>query len=441
MENIDIAVKIAEKVDKQGGRAYFVGGYVRDMLLGIDSKDIDMEIHGIYPDDLKLILAEAGKVTVYGKSFGIYSLRGHNIDVAVPRKEKNTGRGHRDFEVFTDPFIGEEKAALRRDFTINALMKDVLTGEVIDFFGGMRDLKKGIIRHVNDQSFAEDPLRVLRACGFAARFCFDIAPETISLCRTMDLTALPAERIEEELKKALLKGKRPSLFFEYLRRMEQLDVWFPEVKALIGVPQDVSFHPEGDVWNHTMIVLDRGALLRDMAEEPYPYMLTVLMHDLGKTNTTEFIKGKYHAYGHENDVSAAESLLNRLGAANAVKRYCRNMIPLHMKPHIISNDRSSVKASNRMFDKAVSKTDLLLLTAADGISKDRFDFLAERLTVYDEMMSRPYVTGTDLINPGFKPGEDFKNMLEYAHKLRLAGVSREDVVRQIVSAGKKRKDE
>lgn len=253
-----IAEKIAYMVGEKGGRAFYVGGFVRDKILGIDNKDVDMEVHGIKPEELLDILTEVGEPLSYGRSFGIYSLRGHDIDVAMPRRERAIGKRHRDFEVLVDPFIGTEAAARRRDFTINAIMEDVLTGELVDHFGGMQDLKKGIIRHIDTETFVEDPLRVFRGAQFASRFGFSVADETLELCRGMDLSSLSRERVEDELKKALLKGKNPSIFFEVLRRAGGLDAWFPELKALIGLEQDPKFHPEGDVWTHTMVVLEIG---------------------------------------------------------------------------------------------------------------------------------------------------------------------------------------
>ncbi|MBQ1907091.1 MAG: tRNA nucleotidyltransferase, partial [Firmicutes bacterium] len=250
-----LAAEIASRVSERGGRAYYVGGFVRDAVLGIENKDIDIEVHGIEPADLFSLLSELGEPLSYGSSFGIYSVKGSGIDVALPRTERATGRGHRDFEVFCDPYLGPEKAARRRDFTMNALMKDVLSGEILDFFGGMEDIRRGIIRHVDDRSFAEDPLRVLRAAQFAARFGFKVAPETVRLCSRMDLTALSRERVEGEMRKALEKAEKPSVFFEFLRETGQLGFWFPELEALIGVEQDPRFHPEGDVWVHSMEVL------------------------------------------------------------------------------------------------------------------------------------------------------------------------------------------
>ena len=191
--NEDICRKIAEKVKDTGGRAFYVGGYVRDRLLSIENKDLDIEVHGITPEQLYAILEELGKPKTVGSSFGVYNLRGYDVDVAMPRKETATGRGHKDFEITVDPFIGYEKAARRRDFTINAMIEDVLTGEVVDLFHGREDLENKVLRCVNPVTFVEDPLRVLRAAQFASRFEFTIDPETMELCRTIDLSTLSKE--------------------------------------------------------------------------------------------------------------------------------------------------------------------------------------------------------------------------------------------------------
>jgi tRNA nucleotidyltransferase (CCA-adding enzyme) len=187
-EDLTMAQKIAKAVDEEGGKTFFVGGFVRDSLLGKENKDIDIEVHGVTPEQLRSILETLGEVTTMGASFGILGLKGYDLDIAQPRKESANGKGgHKDFEVLVDPFIGTLEAARRRDFTINALMQDVLTGEIVDHFGGLDDLEKGIIRHVDASTFVEDPLRVLRAAQFAARFGFQVAPETIELARTMTL--------------------------------------------------------------------------------------------------------------------------------------------------------------------------------------------------------------------------------------------------------------
>ena len=268
MTDMKAARTIAEKAAELGGTVYFVGGYVRDKLLKLENKDIDIEIHGIHAAALEQILDSIGECIKIGKSFGIYGLKGYSLDIALPRTERRTGTGHRDFTVTSDPFMGTYEAARRRDFTINALMENVLTGEITDHFGGQADLQKGVLRHIDDTTFTEDPLRVLRAAQFAARFHFSIAAETAELCRSIDLSPLSKERVMLEMEKALLKSDKPSVFFEELRNMEQLEYWFPELQALIGLPQNREHHREGDTWTHTMMVLDEAAKRRNMVRYP-----------------------------------------------------------------------------------------------------------------------------------------------------------------------------
>ena len=433
--------KIAKIVKEKGGRTYYVGGFVRDKLMGIENKDVDIEVHGISPETLYEILKSFGEALSFGKSFGIFSLKGYDIDIAMPRSERKTGLGHRDFDVQIDPFIGEEKAASRRDFTMNAIMQDVLTGEIVDPFGGQKDISLGVIRHVSDDSFAEDPLRVLRGAQFAARFGFSFAEETLEICRNIDLSFLSRERVEEELKKALLKGKKPSLFFETLRAENQLRTWFSEVEKCIGIEQDPVYHPEGDVWVHTMEVLDRAAAFREDVSDPYSFMLLALCHDFGKIVTTEEINGRIHAYGHETEgLPLVSDFLNRIVGENDVREYVLNMVPLHMKPNMVAYSRSPVKSTNKMFDAAREPLDLIYFSMADRplmVGEDPFsgnsEFLFERYRVYEEMMSRPFVQGRDLVAAGLEPGEYFSELLEYAHKLRLAGVDKKSALKQTLS--------
>ena len=440
-KNEQMAVKIARQVALSGGRTFYVGGLVRDRLLGIENKDIDIEIHGIPAEELKNILSGLGEVTVMGASFGIYGLRHYEVDIALPRMENAIGRGHKDFEVITNPFIGPEKAALRRDFTINAMMEDVLTGEILDFFGGREDLEKGIIRHVNAETFVEDPLRVLRAAQFASRFGFRIAEETISLGKTMDLSALSMERITGELEKALLKAAQPSVFFEELRRMEQLHTWFPEMEDLIGVAQPPSHHPEGDVWNHTMLVLNEAAGLRALTGEPRYFMYAALVHDFGKAVTTEIIDGKIHSYGHEEEgLPIVSRFISRLTSETALAKYVLNMTELHMKPNMLAAQNSGRKAFMKLFDRSVCPEDLLLLAKADYLGRALPDrnypeesILREMLASYDDLMSRPYVQGRDLVAAGIRPGPLFKEALDYGHALRLAGVPKEQALPQVLA--------
>ncbi len=435
-----MARRLAAAVRDQGGRAYFVGGYVRDALLGKDNKDIDIEVHGLAPAALEALLDSLGDRLSMGESFGIYGLKGYGIDIAMPRKEHLRGTGHKDFDIFVDPFIGPEAAARRRDFTINAMMQDVLSGEILDPFGGRKDLAEAVLRHVNDESFAEDPLRVLRGAQFSARFGFPLAPETVALCRRMPLDALAPERVEEELKKALLKAPRPSVFFEVLRQMEQLSLWFPELEALIGVPQNPKHHAEGDAWAHTMLVLDEAAALREGVPQPLALMLAALTHDFGKALCTEAIDGELHAYNHETQgLPRAERFLRRLTRETKLIELVLNLTELHMKPNALAAQRAGIKATNRMFDRALDPETLLALAQADDRGKrppgpaENGAFLAERLVVYRDYMARPYVAGRDLVAAGLRPGPGFSELLAFAHKLRLAGVDKESALRQTLA--------
>lgn len=446
MTDMEIAYALAEAVHAHRGCAYFVGGFVRDRLLGMENKDIDIEVHGISPAQLVEILHRLGEPTAFGESFGVFGLKGCGIDIAMPRKEKVRGQGHRDFDIFVDPFIGTEAAARRRDFTVNALMQNVLTGEVIDHYGGQADLKAGILRHVNDESFPEDPLRVLRGAQFAARFKLSPAPETVALCRTMDLSHLPGERIEAELKKALLKAERPSVFFTVLREMQQLDIWFPELKALMGQAQHPTYHAEGDVWNHTMMVLDEAAKLRDRVQQPYAFMLSALCHDFGKAVASEAAAdGAVHAYGHEfAGQPLAKQFLSRITKETKVMDYVLNMTRLHMRPNIAAHNGVSIKSTNKLFDESIAPRDLICLALADDRGRISLkpapsteEFLMERVAVYEEYLSRPYVMGKDLIAAGLTPGKDFSDILAYAHKLRLAGVPKDSALKQTLAYARK----
>ncbi len=441
-----MARRIAAEVNEAGGRTYFVGGFVRDLLLDRENKDVDIEVHGIPVKALEAILDGLGERLTMGASFGVMGLRHYELDIAMPRSEVATGRGHKDFAVFVDPFLGAEKAARRRDFTMNALMQDVLTGEVLDFFGGREDLARGRIRHVDDRTFAEDPLRVFRAAQFAARFGFTVAEETTALSSGMDVAALAGERVMGELEKALRKAEKPSVFFEELKKMNQLSCWFPELEALSGIPQSPAHHPEGDVWVHTMQVLDEAAALRDAASEPLWFMLAALCHDFGKAEATAEKNGALHAYGHERlGLPLVSRFLGRITSEVKLSKYVLNMTELHMQPNKKAREASHARSFMTMFDQSVCPEDLLLLAKADhmgrlgpGTRRDAVqeDYaeterrLREMLLVYKDRMSKPYVMGRDLMAAGAEPGPLFSDALSYAHKLRLAGFSKEEQLAQ-----------
>ncbi len=444
-EEAVIISRIAQAVHKKGGRVFFVGGCVRDKMMGIDSKDIDIEVHGIETSVLEEILDVNGQKIEFGKSFGVYNLKGCSIDIAMPRKESCIGNRHTDFKIDVDPFLGTQKAAKRRDFTVNAIMEDVISGELIDHFGGAEDLRNGIIRHIDDKSFAEDPLRVFRAAQFSARFDFEIADETKKLCRKMEVSALSRERVFEELKKALMKAEKPSVFFRQLYAMGHLEYWFSQVSALAGVEQSPKHHMEGDVFVHTMMVLDEAAKRRDRAKCPLGFMLAALTHDFGKAVATKKTDGEIRSINHEKEgIPLVKDFMHRLTSEKNLIRYVLNMVELHMRPNMLAADKSSVKATNKLFDTSVEAADLIQLAIADSAGKipaGDFDqaekFLSQRLTVYNEIMARPHVQGEDLIRLGISPGPEFKELLDYAHKLHLGGVPKEAALKQTMAYRKK----
>ena len=428
-----IEKQIAQLVKEKGGRTFYVGGYVRDKLLNIENKDVDIEIHGINKEQLQDILKQVGDPISYGKSFGVYSLKGYDIDIALPRSEKAIGKGHKDFKIDVDPFIGYKQAARRRDITINALMQDVLTDEILDYYNGLDDLKNKIIRQVDSSTFIEDPLRVLRVAQFASRFEFEVAQETIELCKTIDLSFLSKERVEEELRKCLLKGKKPSIFFDTLNKMNQLDYWFKEIKDLISIKQDPIYHPEGDVYIHTMQVIDRAVKYRNKCKS-YEFMLLCLTHDFGKIICSENINGRIHAYEHEvKGIPIIDNFIKRIANRKEVITYLKNMVPLHMLPNKCASDNSRIKKTNKMFYCAIEPTDLIYFSYCDKGDEDNSLYLNQRYEEYKSMIIKPYVTGNDLIKAGIKQDKNFHELIEYATKLRLAEVNKDDALKQVLA--------
>jgi len=428
-ENLEMAMRIAERSAGEGGRAYFTGGFVRDLLRGEENKDIDIEVHQLVPARLEQILDSLGTRISIGESFGVYNLKGYSMDISMPRKEENRGRGHKDFDVCVDPWIGTFKASLRRDFTVNAMMQDMLTGEFVDHFNGREDLKNRIIRHVDPDTFVEDPLRVLRAAQFAARMEFQVAPETVELCRRMDLSALPRERILGELEKALLKARRPSVFFTVLREMDQLSLWFRELSLL-----------ETPLWECTMRRLDAAAQYRNRAKDPLGFMLAALVCDISDENLPDEYRKELHTDGLRPADRFLQRLTNEKTALDCAGTLSACRIPAADPPE----ETATVEETNSLFDRVTDPEALLLLFRADRAAEcgnteesGAPDFLSRRLSVYHETMDRPGIMGRDLVAAGLKPGKQFTAWLNYAHRLHLAGVDREEALRRILEAAEK----
>ena len=441
-EDLAQAKRIAAAVAQNGGRAYFVGGFVRDYLMKRDCKDVDIEIYNLDPQRLRSILAEIGEVLDKGASFGVLTLAHSNLDIAMPRTESRTGAKHTDFDVSVNPYLPPKEACHRRDFTINAMLMDVLTGEILDFYGGQADLQARLIRCVAQNTFVEDALRVFRAAQFAARFGARIEADTARLCASMDVTALSTERVFTEMEKALLKAERPSIFFRELRAMNHLREFFPEIEQMAEIPQNPKFHPEGDVFEHTMLVLDEAAKLRGRAEWPLGLMTSALWHDVGKCVATEVQEdGRITAYGHEvKGLDLCETAMRRVTNHEKLIEYVRNMSMLHMRPNMLCDANSRKRKTREMFDLSLCPNDLILLSRADASGKldEPYDekteaWLRERLADYEACMRLPMVTGTDLIAAGREPGADFAALLQRARMLHFAGLDKERALRQVLA--------
>ena len=436
----EFVINLAKEVARKGGRVYFVGGFVRDKILNKPNKDIDIEVHGISQDKIVNILRRFGKVDIQGKSFGVFRVGKYDIDISQPRREEKIGDKHTDFKVVVDPFMGTEEAAKRRDFTMNALMQDVLTDEIIDHFNGLSDIENKVIRHVNDITFKEDALRVLRAAQFSARFNFDIAPETKEIMSSIDLSLLPRERINEEMKKAFLKSEKPSIFFDRLREVDQLSVWFPEVESLIDAKQNEIFHPEGDVYNHTMMVLDNLAKIKDESDNPYALLVAGLCHDFGKPLTVSYNAERkiYQNIGHQvAGIKPARSFVNRVIHDNNVKEIVLEIVEKHDDPLKLFDNKAKVIKTNMFFDSVKYPEDLIRVTCADRTSSSKEDiaiyrnWLLDRLAKYNDIKNKPEVTGKDLIDLGMKPSPEFTKILNDVHERHLRYEEKDLILKSI----------
>ena len=434
---------LAHAIRDAGGRGLLVGGCVRDALMGTQPKDWDLEVYAVEPARLRELLDLFGPVNVVGEAFTVYKI-GADLDVSVPRRERKSGPGHRGFIIEGDPSMSVEDATSRRDFTINAILQDPLTGQIIDPFNGREDIARGVLRAVSATTFPEDSLRVLRAAQFAARFEFRIAPETVELCCTIDLSDLPAERIWGEMEKLLLQARQPSIGLGWLHALGVIDQLFPELKALIDVPQDPEWHPEGDVFVHTRLVIDRARELIDDLSYPkqVTVMLAALAHDFGKPATTEFIDNRMRSRGHEEaGIEPTESFLNRLNiytlAGYDVRAQVIALVKDHLKPGEFFKKRNEV--GDGAFRRLARKCELDLLyrvAKADSLGRNAewvprekwFDAEAQEWFIQRarelEVLQRPpepILLGRHLLELGLEPGPRIGEITKAVYEMQLDG--------------------
>ncbi|HLY12652.1 MAG TPA: polynucleotide adenylyltransferase [Planctomycetota bacterium] len=434
-------LELSRAVRTAGGRAYLVGGLVRDRLMGLshDARDIDLEVYGLEGAPLRILLERFGPVNAVGEAFTVYKLG--EIDVSIPRRDSKTGPGHRGFTVTGDPTMTESEAARRRDFTINAMLCDPLSGDVVDPHGGLEDLKAKRLRAVDPATFVEDSLRVLRGMQFAARFEFGIDPATVALCRGIPLTDLPSERIWGEFEKLLLRAKRPSIGLQAGLEMGVLDALFPELQALVGCPQEPAWHPEGDVWVHTLQAVDLAAgYLADLSRpKQVVVMLGTLCHDLGKPPTTKVLDGRIRSLDHEaQGLPPTTRVLDRLNVRTMdgydVRGQILSIVDNHLKPGLWSRDRD--KVGDSAFRRLALKCELDLLyrvAKADSLGRraegakepgsDAQEWFLERakaLQVTHEG-EKPLLLGRHLLELGLKPGPKIGEITAKVYELQLEG--------------------
>jgi tRNA nucleotidyltransferase (CCA-adding enzyme) len=426
------------------GRPRLVGGGVRDWLLGLPTTDYDVEVAGVDFETLHRVLAPFGATDVVGRNFGVIKLRHHGqeYDFSLPRRESKTGAGHRGFAVSPDPALSDAEAAARRDFTLNAIAYDPLADAIIDPHNGRADLQARVLRHTSE-AFAEDPLRVLRAVQFAARFDFTLAPETVAVCRQIadSYAELPVERIWAEWEKWAIKSIKPSRGLAVLEQTGWLR-HFPAIAALRGCQQDTEWHPEGDVFTHTQCCLDALVPLPAWAASDRPtrrrLMFAVLAHDFGKPATTQYAERRgvmrWISPGHEAAGGPlAAAFLRRIGAPLELDAPVAALVVNHLAHHhgqTTFTDTSVRRLARRLHPATIDELAAVMRADSNGrpplLSPDthrRIDELAARAhtLALESAAPRPLLHGRHLIQLGRQPGAGFKPVLDAAFEAQLDG--------------------
>jgi tRNA nucleotidyltransferase (CCA-adding enzyme) len=426
---------IARSVGEAGGRALVAGGWVRDRLLGVEASDVDIEVYGVPAARLRDLLERFGRVDAVGEAFTVFKVAG--VDVALPRRESKVGRGHRGFDIAGDPDMDVEDACRRRDFTINAILFDPLSGEFLDPFGGRRDLERRVLRLVDEATFPDDSLRVLRAIQFAARFSLTMDSATKRVCREIPLDDLPGERISGEFEKLLLLARRPSVGFALGLELGVIEALIPEMAALVGCVQEPDWHPEGDVWLHTLMVIDEArAVIEDLDRgRSLAMMLGAVCHDFGKPLTTAVVDGRIRSPGHEPEgIAPTIAWLDRLNVHVVdgfdVRHQVVGLVAYHLAPGMWHKTGSPV--GDGAFRRLAQKVDLELLARLaradcrgrsgdfDCSAMDWFLTRARSLGV-EHRPPQPILLGRHLLAMGLAPGPGIGGILKAVYERQLDG--------------------
>ncbi|MDR1401452.1 MAG: HD domain-containing protein [Puniceicoccales bacterium] len=411
-------------------KPYFVGGCVRDAILEIPLIDFDIEVFGSSLESIEKLLTRRFTVENTGKSFCVLKICEFPIDISIPRVEVKTGTRHTNFKVSSAENCDIRTAASRRDFTINSIYFDIANEKIIDEFGGIGDLKSGILRH-SSEKFAEDQLRVLRGMQFAGRFKLKAARETIKLCRSLSIYDISRERIFSEWKKLMLRSTMPSLGLQFLRDCEWVK-FFPEIESLVTCMQDRKTHPEGSVFDHTCLSLDVFAETKvNSQREDLIIGFATLCHDFGKPYVTTKDERGIHHYGHDKiGIKPAKNFLNSIGAPNSLIEAVLPLVRWHMSPRFLyERDRSDSGILHLAND--VERIDRLLRLCHIDFAgrmgwKDRYDEeiekhsrnTAQRLGVFSNKPI-PLIQGRHLLELGLSPSKRFSEILDTCFAAQL----------------------
>lgn len=458
VEAFQSVVKLAQIIKENGGRSFLVGGAVRDELLHQPPHDLDIEVHGLPQDKVEELLRPFGSTDMTGKSFATYKFHvgKSEVQIALPRTEVRTGIKHNTFTVTAHPEYGITEAAWRRDFTIGAISKDVLTGEIFDPFHGIEDLDNKILRMVDEKTFGEDPLRVLRGARFAAKFELTAEPKTREVMRSMieQIGALPKERLREEWLRLLTEAERPSQGIELLREIGLIDRWHPELAKLWQTPQDTKYHPEGTAGAHTMLAVDAAATLTREHDvrgaEQQEIILGALVHDIGKPLVTTTDDDGVHSINHEAaGVKPAETFLTQIGIPVATQERIVIHVAEHMRPAQLYSNRDQI--TDRALRKLVHDVGahalrpLIIVAEADHRGRgpftmpngeQKFPDTAGYHAWWEEQIARleldtppePLLWGRDLMERGWKQGRHIGEVLRLVQELAIQGVQREQII-------------
>lgn len=449
------AIEISKAIKDTGGRALLVGGGVRDELLGIPVKDFDLEVYNVAPEKLRELVGSFGDVNEVGMAFGILKLRvgETDLDISLPRRESKTGKGHKDFSVSADPNMSIKEAARRRDFTFNSLAKDILTGEIYDNFGGVEDLRNRILRVTDEERFKDDPLRVLRAVQFVGRMGLKIDDKSSEIIRSMrsELKYLPKERLREEWLKLFLRSPKPSLGLNAAMELGIFhEMHADEIIPLAQTPQEPEWHPEGDVWIHTMMVADEAKKIIDRerlrGDDATIITLASFCHDFGKPATTKITEGRIRSLEHEEKgMAPAVKFLSDIGIEASLREPIANLVRDHLKPGMLwrieqkgeqVSDGAIRNLAKRLHPATIGQ--LVCVSEADNRGRGHLvdpnepekylipkdyppkDWLLERARKINVEKSKPapIIYGRDLIALGLEPGKIFGEIINLANSLR-----------------------